>query len=75
MKKRPSFRIYAITKKDVNLLKTTLHLKQKFKATRLSLLEGDDINSVIFNVSMGKLNPAWTYLKKKCGIKKIWLGK
>jgi len=75
MNKRPKFIVYVTVEDSVDLSKAKDHLKYKFLASRISLLEGEGINSIIFSVPMRRLNNVWEYLRKKRGIKKVWLGK
>lgn len=75
MKKRPELRVYVVSNQDVGVPQTIRHLTAKFKANRITHLEGEGIKSIIFNIPMRKLNDAWTYLRKKRGIRKVWLGK
>jgi hypothetical protein len=72
--KTPIVKMYAISKLEVNLGQLKKHLR-KFRAKRISTLEGDAINSIIFHVPVTQTGNVWIYLRKKEGIKKVWLGK
>lgn len=72
--KKPQFKIYATIESGSNLVGVKKHLKRKFRAKRISTLEGEDIDSVIFTVPMSSMYKAWRYFQKKRGTKKLWLG-
>jgi hypothetical protein len=74
MKNRPKLTIYVTTKETVDIDKVKRKLAGKYRATRITSLEGEGVNSVVFNVSLGRANKVWKYFQKKDGIKKIWLG-
>jgi hypothetical protein len=72
--KRPKFRIYTVMEKEIDTVKMKKTLLDRYRASRVSIMEGDNINSVILTGSMQQLNNIWTFLKKKRGIKKVWMG-
>lgn len=69
-----SVRVYAVSDGEVKLPEFKAHLS-KFRATRVSTLESEDVNSIIFHVPITQMSNVWTYLRKKRGIKKVWLGR
>lgn len=73
--KRPKFRVYAITQKEVQVNPTKETLRSKYNVSNITVMKGKTINSLIFTTTMQQLNNVWTFLKKKRGIKKVWMGR
>lgn len=71
--KAPKVKIYTVADTGVDVEKMKTHIKV-FRANRVSTLQSEEINSVIFHVPITKISSVWKYLRKKRGIKKVILG-